>query len=292
MNEEKNEKKNKPKEKGILETIREVNERERKQKIQNESDRIKRESVKKEKQNEEYGRQLHNDKIEIIRMKQGLTEDNQFEASDETVEYTFWQKAGAFFYCNKAMVLISAFFIFLAGYLIYDLAGKEHPDITAMILISDQNIDVCCDRLEEIVNEYIEDINGNGEILSSVYYMPISNDQDPYTQQASSTKLFAIMQDGETMLVIGNSEVEDFLLPDQTLEDLEKLYPGNEHVKGYGFYLSGTGFAEDIGYEGELAEDVFIGLRKVQKGARYREKMQKNYDYARALLDNLVERYS
>lgn len=289
---EKNNEQKKPKEKGILETIREVNEKERQERIHSESERVKRESREKEHRNEEYGKQLYNEKIEIMKMKQGLTEENQFSDTTEAVEYTFWQKTGAFIYCNKAMIIVAALFLFIAAYLIYDLATKERPDFTAMILVDDQDLDVCCDRLEEIVEEYIEDTNGNGEILSAMYYMPISNDLDPYTQQASSTKLFAIMQDGDTILVIGNKEVEDFLLPDQTLENLEELYPDNEHVKGYGFYLSGTGFAEDIGYEGELADDVFIGLRKVKEGERYEEKMQKNYDAAKALLDNLIERYS
>ncbi|MDO5149461.1 MAG: hypothetical protein Q4D76_08720 [Oscillospiraceae bacterium] len=286
------EKGKKPEEKGILETIREVNEKERHERLHMQSEKMLREAKKKDKANEEYEKQLRDEKIEIIRMKQGLTDDNQFEEHTAARKYTLWQRISSFIYCNKAMVITGAFFVFLVSFLIYDLASKERPDITAMILTNDPKLEACCDRLEEIVEEYIDDINGNKEILASMYYMPLSNDLDPYTQQASSTKIFSLMQDGETMLVIGNEESADFLMPDQTLDSLEELYPGNEHVKGYGFYLKDTSFAEDIGYEGTIPDDVYIGIRKVQKGARYREKMQKNYDYAKDLLDNLVERYS
>lgn len=289
MNKKKEKTTQQKKEKSILETIREVNEKERKNKIYAESERVKTESAIKDKENEEYSRQLQREKIELMKMKQGLA-----EGTSEAVvqpEYTFFQKLGAFFYCNKGMVILISFFIFLAVFLVVDLIRKPRPDFTLMVLTDDSEMEYCCDTFEEIISEYIEDTNGNGEILASAYYMPISEEVDAYTLQSSSTKLFALMQDGETIMLIANDTVKDYIIPDETLENLEELYPDNENVRGYGFYLSGTKFAEDIGYEGEIPEDVYIGLRKV-KNASYREKMQKNYDAAKALLDVLVERYS
>ena len=143
-------------EKGILETIREVNEKERHERLHMQSEKMLREAKKKDKANEEYEKQLRDEKIEIIRMKQGLTDDNQFEEHTAARKYTLWQRISSFIYCNKAMVITGAFFVFLVSFLIYDLASKERPDITAMILTNDPKLEACCDRLEEIVEEYLK----------------------------------------------------------------------------------------------------------------------------------------
>ncbi len=279
------------KEKSIIETIREVNAKERRERMLRESENVKRKAAEKEKADEEYGRQLQREKIELMKMKQGVTAETEAVAA-EAVEYTFGQKVGAFFYCNKGIIILAVFFIFLAVFLGYDMITKPRPDFTAMILVNDPALEACAERIEEISEEYIDDYNGNKKLLSSFYYMPLYKDADPYTLQASSTKLFALMQDGDTIMVIANDESEEYLLPDKTLVNLEELYPDNEHVKGHGFYLSGTSFAEQTGYEGEIPEDVYIGLRKVQTGARYRDKMQENYEHAKELLDNFIERFS
>lgn len=290
---DKKQNKDKKEEKSMLETIREVNRKERHEKMHRESERQRSEAEQKDKEKEAYIRKLEQDKRELIKIKQGLADDVQ-ETVGETANYTFRQKVSGFLYCNKWLVVLGIFFIALAVFLIYDLAKKDRPDMTIMIVARDPELEYCYTGISDILDEYLEvDMNGNGEIHSTAYYMPVSPEEnDPYTQQASSTKLFAIMQDGETLLVIGNDTANEFLFPDSTLENLEELYPENEHIKGFGFYLSGTKLAEDIGYNGDFPEDVYIGIRKVQKGARYRDKMQKNYDCSKAVLDKFIERYS
>ncbi|MBP1590807.1 MAG: hypothetical protein ILP22_02040 [Oscillospiraceae bacterium] len=276
---------------GIFDTML----KQRSEKLHAESERVRIRANEKEKENEEYAKQIRREKIELLKMKQGLSDGGDLVKREEQKPYTFWQKVGAFFYCNKAMVILSSMFIVIGGFLIYDLMHRPNPDFTAMMLVNADGMASCCTSLEDIIEEYADDMNGNKEVLSSVYYMPLTeiiDDTDPYTQQASSSKLFALMQDGDTIMVISCSESDKFIYPEDTLENLEAFYPDNEHVKGYGFYLSGTKFAEETGFEGEVPEDMYIGLRKVQKGARYRDKMEKNYDEAKKILDALVERFS
>lgn len=280
----------KHREKGILETIREVNEKERAQKKIDETERIKKESRKKDLENEEYSRQLRNEKIELMKIKQGLAEDIVVE--ETAVNYTLRQKISAFVYCNKVILIWAFVFVCIAVFLVVDLIRKDRPDFTVMMMANDYQFDMLTDNFEEIINEYIEDYNDNGETHSTGYYMPLSDDLPAPTLEASSTKLFAFMQDGETMLVLADAEADKRYLPEMVLENIEELYPENEHIRGYGFYLAGTKFAEEIGYEGEFPEDVYIGIRKVSTGAPYREKMQMNYDRAKIVLDGLIERYS
>ncbi|WP_044976532.1 hypothetical protein [Ruminococcus sp. HUN007] len=320
--------------KGLIESVYEKAEASRSRRLHAASEKVLASAAAKGKEDEEYQKQLHQEKIELLKVKQGLIDESALTAPEEKKNYTFWQKTGAFFYCNKALIAIGCFFAAIAGFLIYDFVSKPEPDFTLMILTCDDEMDKCTGKLEEIISEYADDMNGNGEILSSAYYMPLCDmreddekeepsknavkaestafsdaaspaavteaaeheaepkQQDPYTQQASTSKLFALMQTGDTIMVISDSTSDIFFSPDLTLADLEEFYPGNEHVKGHGFYLSGTKFAEETGYQGEIPEDVYIGLRKVQKGSHYRDEMQKNFDEARKILDALVERFS
>lgn len=276
---------------GIIETIQ----KHRSEKLHAESEKVRIEAAAKEKENEEYQKRIHREKIELLKMKQGLSDGGDVIKREEQKEYTLAQKIGAFFYCNKAAVILGSMFLAIGVFLIYDLSKRPNPDFTTMMLVNNSDMEGCCAELEEIFNEYVDDMNGNKEILSSVYYMPLTeniDDTDPYTQQASSTKLYALMQEGDTIMVISNAEADKFIFPEDTLENLEALYPDNEHVKGYGFYLAGTKFAEETGFDGEVPEDVYIGLRKVQKGARYRDKMEENYDEAKKVLDAVIERFS
>lgn len=284
---------NRMKETGLLKNLITLNGTAESREKRREAENKEREaaSAEKERQRDEYARQLQREKIELMKIKQGqITDDDS--GSAEKSEYTLRQKIGAFFYCNKGMIIITSFFVLLGSFLIYDLATKPKPDFTAMIMVNNPQMDMCCTGLEEIFDQYIEDTNGNGKILSAAYYMPLSADIDPYTQQASSTKLFALMQDGDTVMVMADAEANEYLFPEDTLENLEELYPGNEHVKGYGFYPAGTSLASEIGLDEDFSEDVYIGLRSVQTGARYRDKMQANYNSAKELLDRIVERYS
>lgn len=283
------------KEKNVFEkmiTVNGGNSEETADKKEKQKEALLQKEKQEEKDKEEYAKQLQREKIELMKIKQGAADGVMFSETAVQPEYTFRQKVSAFFYCNKGAVILAAFFIFLAVFLAVDLIRKPRPDFTMMMTVSDPGLEFCCDSFEKIIEEYIEDTNHNGKILASVYYMPLAEDLDPYTQQASSTKLFALMQDGETVMVMGNRDSDQYIIPDETLVNLEELYPENDHVRGYGFYLSGTSFAKEIGYEGELPEDVYIGLRKVRTGARYRDEMQKNYDISKELLDALVERYS
>ncbi len=288
-----NEPNKKDKEKSILETIKEVNQKERLEKMHRMSEEQKQFHEKEEKEREEYGNKLLQEKVELMKIKQGVKEDTEEVVTQEKKKYTLKQKIENFIYHHKITMVLGGFFVALTAFLIYDYLRKEDPDMTVMVLVDDYNFSLCLDELENIMEEYIEDINGDGEVMVSVYYMPISEDVDPYTLQASSTKLFALMQDGETMMVIADPVTKERLNPEITLEDLSSHFPDNEKVKEYGYYFFDEKFASEIGYEpGEkITSDYYIGIRKAKEGLKYSEKMKKNYDIAYSVLENIIKRY-
>lgn len=292
MSNEKKKEKNNTKEKSILETIKEVNQKEKMEKMQRMADEQKKLHEKEEKEREVYNNKLMQDKVELIKMKQGMSDKDMSAKEEEKKNYTIKEKIGNFIYHNKLWIIMFVIFGGMAGFMVHDYVTKDNPDMTIMVLVDDYELSMKSDKIEEILNEYIEDVNENGEAHVTVYYMPVSEDLDPYTLQANSTKFFALMQDGETMMVMADSVIAERLMPEKTLEDLSQHFPENENVKGYGFYLSETDFAKEIEYPEEFSDDIYIGIRKVKEGVKYSKEMQENYDVAYKVLEKLIERYS
>jgi ribonuclease BN (tRNA processing enzyme) len=145
---------------------------------------------------------------------------------------------------------------------------------------------------EELFEQYIEDENGDGEISVDVYYIPASEEaaiQSGYT--GDSTKLFAEFQVGQSLLVISDTDADAFIVPDSTLDDLEPKLGMYEQTEGFRFYLHDTDFAEAVGWEEPLDEDIYIGIRKVKDSFSFKEEMQKNYEIAFPALQKFAEEF-
>jgi len=278
--------------KSIMQTILEVERKEREQALHKASEDQKMFAEKKEKKREAYGKKLQQEKIELMKQKQGISESTDDEEEKEEKKYTLLQKLDSFVYRNKAMVILGAIFIFLGGFLVYDVLTKKNPDMTVMLLLNDQYFYGSTEKLEEILEEYIEDWNEDGKKIVSVYFMPIDPDNYDQYSQASETKLYAMMQSGKDLLVIADSSHDEILHSDAILYDLSADYPENASVSKYRFNFGSSGLLEDIEYNGTGGEDMYIGIRKVQNGAKYREEMEENFEKFYPVLQKLIEDYS
>ena len=93
----------KKKGKSILETIREIDEKEAQREAEEEA-RIRAIRAERERrEKEEYAKKIQQERIELIRLKQGIiTEsDTIHEEKEEKPKLPFWKKVGNFFYHNK-----------------------------------------------------------------------------------------------------------------------------------------------------------------------------------------------
>lgn len=248
--------------------------------------------AQKEKEKQEaYEKQLRDEKIELIRLKQGEIEQSEIlsESKEEKVKLPFFKRISNFFYHNKWWLGIGVFFVALGGYLIYDLVTKTDPDV--VILYIDNNAEIAySEKFTDYLQNLCGDINDDGKAAASVYYIPYTGVEYTDYNNGSTTKLIAEMQNADAMLVISGKMADDAISPDITLVDLETLYPDNPHVKKYGFYLKDTSFAEKIGYSGEIDDELFLGIRAVAPVQwADEEEMQESYDKAIVILDMLVK---
>ena len=287
--------KNNPKLKTIFQQAREIDRKEQLEKEKKHLENQMQQQEEDEKKREEYEAILKQDKINLLKNKQNGSELNNDNEKTEK-KYTLGQKISNFFYHNKWWLGIGCFFIIAAGYMIYDVATKVNPDMTIMLLANDDLIYEKTAAVQELFGEYCGDRNGDGEINVSIYYMPLSeyiknNQAEMYV--SSQTQLTALLQTDSNLLIIADDESSALLREDDVLLSLEKYYPDNKNVKDTGFFLSDTDFAEKIGYTGDsIADDVYIGIRKVQKNASYADSMREHFNEDFEVLKEFINDFS
>lgn len=279
----------------VLENLRQINERERKAQIEEESRKAEMLAEKERAQRNEYAKKLANDKIELMKLKQGvISEDDMPKEKKEERTYTLGEKISNFFYHNKLYIIFTAVIAALAIFLIYDIISTKDPDVAIMIIAEDPEFDFRAQDIEKLLEPYCEDFNDDGEIYVRVSYLPAvyneeMNSVNPYYNQSGQTKLIAEFQSDTSIIVIADeytcNEVD---IADGVLADMREIYPDDENAAKLGYMLSGTNFAEDIKYTA-MSDDLFIGFRVPVSGlGANEERFQKNYESALKLWDNYL----
>ncbi len=282
----------KEKGKSLLETMREIDEKEaaREQKLVEEQEEL--ELKKEKKEREEYEKQIQQDKIELIRLKQGVITESEtiHEEKEEKIKLSFWKKISNFFYHSKWWLPITAIIVAIFAFLVYDYFSREKADLIVMLLTDDDQMQTHTEELELYIEQFVDDENGDGKIHVDIYPIPVNDDigaMDYYT--GNMTKLSTEMQLADSILILTDAKANEIILADQTLENLEDIYPDEDLVRGVGYYVRHTDFATKIDYEGSVPRDLCFSLRTPIKTYDSLEEMQENYDIAKKVLDRIME---
>ncbi len=279
--------------KSVFQVNREMQQK-RQEELEAQQAELERQYAQREKEKREaYEKKLQNEKIELMRLKQGIVEESEtiHEEKEEEVKLTFWKKINNFFYHNKWWVGIGVFFVFLGSYLIYDLVSRPRPDMIILMLCDNAAVGNSV-YLEEYFSEFGEDSNKNGKTEVSVYYIPYGDDDYTNYQNGVTNKLTTYLNNEEGIMLIGNDKtISDLIVtPEEYLIDLSTLFPDNPHVQKYFFYLKDTDFAEKIGVpKNMMTDDMFFALRKPKDVMdASQEDMQKTYDKDIATFDRII----
>lgn len=283
----------KKKGKSFLETVREIDEKERQREEALEEKRQQLLEERRKKEKEAYEKKIREERIELMRLKQGVITESEMihEVKEEKPKLSFWKKITNFLYHSKWWLGITVFLVCIFGYLIVDYIMKVRPDMIVMVLTDDETLQFSSEALSDYFEQYIEDTNGDGKVSVDIYPIPLNDateQSDYYT--GNITKLSSQFQLADSIMLITDAKANQFIMADETLENLEELFPDNRNVRGTGFYLRHTDFTEAIGYPDlVLDRDICISLRKVTKTYDSEEEMQENYDIAFAALEKIIE---
>lgn len=288
----------------VLENMRRINEKQHREELEAEAEREKERAEKERLERERYEKKLEHDRIELMKLKQGIISGEDIPHEAEPVkEYTAWEKMGNFFYHNKMPLIVGAVIVLLAVFLIRDVVTNKKPDVSIMIMASDSELDFRTGDIEKLLEPYCEDFNGDGEVYVRVSYLPAvySDDNlDAYFNQSAQTKLMAEFQSGDSIIVIADADTchtvgidtvsENGNPVDPILVDMRTIYPDDENCIELGYMLSGTSFAEDIKYTA-MSDSLFIGFRLPREALGVNmEKFTANYNNALKLWDNYLNR--
>lgn len=278
--------------KSVFQSAREFQEQRKAELERQQIEMRKQIEMNKRQQQEDYDRKIREERIELIRLKQGVIEESETirEEQPQEIKLSVWKKITNFFYHNKWWLFLAILFVSIAVYLAYTLVMRPNPDMIVLVLCDNEAIGNSA-QFETYLESFAEDFNENGEISVSTYYIPYSDNSYSNYQTGNETKLTTEMQSADAVIVVGGSNINPVLDPENTLVDLSEIYPDNIQVRSYGFFLKNTDFAERIGIDPEyITNDLYIGIRK-PRNLLYSdmEDMQKTYDRDFPILDKIIK---
>ena len=242
---------------------------------------------------EEYAKTLQEEKVELIRMKQGEEFDEElvYGQPEEEKQYTFSEKLGNWLYHSKWWLGLAAFAVFLIGFLVYDYVTRVDPDIRILLLSEHPELYAHSPDLDTMLSGLTEDFNSDGRSLAQSVYVPISKDTmenaGSYTATYNS-QLMIQFQTDTCMLVIADPAAEEYLQPDIMFVDLKALYPGCKYIDGYKLMIGETDLAAQLNMTEPFKEGAYLALRVAQENMNTLEEMQEAQDRAKAALDKLI----
>lgn len=278
--------------KSIFETNRELKQKAAEEEAKQQAERERILAEQKKKAEEARAKRLEEERLELIRLKQGIIEESDAIKEDEQpeeVKRTIFQKISSFFYLNKWWLTIAAVFGTIAFFLIHNFVTRPNPDI--IVLVIGENYTLSEEsQLTEYIESHIDDMNGNGKIEAAIHYVPYTGNESRDYATSAATLLSVEMQSDEGAIVIGNKIAAD-MLGDDVLVDLSAIYPDNPLVKGDKLMLGNSSLAEKIGVDKSvLSDEWFIGIREPHKLMHSsEEQMQELYDKDFPVFDAIVK---
>lgn len=269
----------KEKNKGFLEQVREVNQREKQAEEEAERRKEAQRLAREEAARKKYEERLRQERVELMRLKSGAQDEADLTAvvSEPPKEYTSKEKWQNWKYHYKNIAIAVFIISVLIIWFVVDMLTKVTPDIRLMYLNTTYSVEFNPNPLKAALESSMQDYNGDGHIKLEFQYLPVTDPSlqsgNPQVLIANQTRMMAELQMAEALLIFGDQSVLDYVgLPDNPDEpdffaDLRELFPGDSRISedGQYYYLKDTYFAEWAGIGGEFPEDVFVGLRSVDE---------------------------
>ena len=239
---------------------------------------------------EEYAKELAEEKVDLIRLKQGVIADSDkvFREAEAEKKYSVWQKIGNWFYHSKWWLGIATFCVLVGAFLIYDYVTRENPDLCVMLLTDNPELYTETDSLHAWLGTMCPNYNGDGEVLVQSVYIPVSKttmEMGGTYSQSYNTQLLVQFQSNTCMLVLADPDAEAYLQPDDMFVELDTMYPDCAFVQGRRMLLDNTDFAEQAGLSAPLHPGSYLALRVPSASMNSEEETQEAYEQAKALLD-------
>lgn len=256
-------------------------------------ERKKREAAEQKKQEEkearirkqreaqkERERQLAKDKLDLMKMKAGIAdEDEQIkEEHTEARELHGWEKVANIWYHDKLWIILGACLIGVIVFIIIDTVNKVRPDLE-ILFVCDNVVqdDETLNLLADMIAEYTPDLNGDGKVKVSIISCPLNPNKYDMLYTANSQKFYANIQLAKMIMVITDSNTDE-VVQSAMSSDLPDRLPDNPYIDEKGLSLNFGFLADELNCP-DMPNDMHLCLRTpVDSLNDSAEKMQEYYD--------------
>lgn len=293
--EEREEKPKKPK--SFMETVREINAADRKAELEEEARIAEERAKREEKQRKAYEDKLRQERIELMKRKQGIAVEEEETVPEPARTYTVLEKISNFFYHNKLFIFFGAACAALVIFLVYDFVTKERPDLKSMYIAADYDMGYYSGELTPLWSKYCPDYNENGEQLARLYYVPTGYAEDNmaslYLAQSDRTRLVAEFQSGEVVMIIGDKKAYQSIdALEDVFVDCRELFPDDPYAEELGYRLAGTDLMDMLGADTVDDTELYVSFRiPGDTMGMKKEKMQVNFDHAVEFWKNFLSEH-
>jgi hypothetical protein len=243
---------------------------------------------------EKRDRELQKEHLELLKVKAGTSDGAALAAPpEEEKHYTLRKKIESFVYINKAYIVLFGIFAFIAIFLIINLISIVKPDVKIGIISDDRNFQALTPNVEELLSPYCPDFNGDGKSSVSVLYFigPIDPEEQTAISEADSANVMKLsnefLRHEMVMMILDDEMIEKMQLSHDVLADGTVIFPGDKNAVTEGYLLSGTDFAEAIGYP-DMADDYIATFRAPKIGFVDSDEFEQNYENALIMWNNYL----
>ncbi len=256
----------------------------------------KNKKAEEENERREYEKRLQEERLELIKLKNGDITDSEIIKEEHDINPPLHgiERVKNFWWHNKYIILLAAFFIIVFGYITYDTLTRTKPDMR-IILTCNNGLINRTEELEDMFEEYCEDLNDDGEVYVQVIEAPITSNTTDYTTTGKYQSVIqANLQTAEVIFFVSDKAIlSDESDVASTFADLRELYPNSDLVNKNGLQLKGEYVQKKLKWENNFPDDMFIVMREPVKTMKdSKEEMQENFDNAKKIMDHLVDDFT
>ena len=253
---------------------------------------------------EERAQRDREERIALLKMKQGIIEESELIPENEHVEAPKL-RGGAwlsnFFYHNKAFIFMGAFFVFVISVLVYQFVTNEKEDlyIAAIAFEEDSELSWYIKDLETALERYCPDYDGNGNVHVLVNFIDRTmSDSGSQYDNAQAQKLSAEYMSAGAQLFIADEKYIKFLSSAENVDplyykkiflDLSDMCSEDMLYEGVGIRVNKTALAKEMRWE-NCPDNVIILIRaELNNGTSNAGKNAKNRENSLTVLRNILD---
>lgn len=259
---------------------------------------------RKRETDEERARRDREERIALLKMKQGIIEESELIPENEHAEarkLTGREKVSNFIYRNKAYILLGAFFTFVVTLLTVQLLTREKEDLYVLAIAFDSKSEMGWryGDLTTALEKYCPDFDENGKANVVINYIDrtsgeIYSDYDRMNAQKLTMEFMA----ATSQFIIADEEILEWLSGDEGPDtsklrkyfvDLTDLCSEDMLYEGVGVRVNQTALAKQARWE-NCPDNVVIFVRaELDNGSSSVKKNARNRERAMTVLKNIID---